>query len=66
MLDNATWAWLVSPTETYHITPYAWAVAPGDDDWYQRLEQFVNTIKRGGRLAEAARRYGLTPIVMPH
>lgn len=66
MLDNAAWARLVPPTGTYHVTSYAWAVAPGDDNWYQRLEQFVNTIKRDGRLAEAARRHGLTPIVMPH
>lgn len=65
MLNNANWARLITPTGPYHVTPYAWAVAPGDDDWYQRLEQFVATIKRDGRLAEAARRHGLTPIVMP-
>lgn len=64
MLDNAAWARLVSPTATYHITPYAWAIAPGDDAWHQRLEQFVDTIKRDGRLAEAARRHGLEPILV--
>lgn len=64
MLANADWARLVSPTATYHITPYAWAIAPGDERWHQRLEEFVGTIKRDGRLLEAARRHGLEPITV--
>ncbi|THF62194.1 ABC transporter substrate-binding protein [Pseudothauera rhizosphaerae] len=66
MLDGADWARLVSPTATYHVTPYAWALAPGDEVWHQRLEDFVGAIKRDGRLAEAARRHGLEPIVVDH
>lgn len=64
MLDNTDWARLVSPPETYHITPYAWAIAPGDDAWHARLEAFVATIKRDGRLHAAALRHGLDPIVV--
>lgn len=64
MLDNTDWARLISPTETYHITPYAWAIAPGDDAWHQRLERFVADIKRDGRLRAAAQRHGLEPIVV--
>lgn len=64
MLDNTDWARLVTPTETYHITPYAWAIAPGDDAWHERLETFVADIKRDGRLRVAAQRHGLDPIVV--
>ncbi len=62
-LTNADWARLVSPPSTFHITPYAYAVKPGDDRWYARVELFVSEIKRDGRLVEAARRYKLDPIV---
>jgi hypothetical protein len=35
-LANADWARLVSPTRTYHVTPYAYAVKPGDTTWFER------------------------------
>ncbi len=63
MLDNSDWARLVSPPETYHITPYAWAMAPGDDRFHARVEKFLADIKRDGRLLANARRNGLEPIV---
>lgn len=63
MLDNSDWARLVSPTETYHITPYAWAVAPGDDSFLARVDKALTAMKRDGRLAANARRHGLDPIV---
>ena len=65
MLDNTDWARLVSPPGTYHLTPYAWAMKPGDDAWYRRVEAFVATIKKDGRLQVAAKRHGLGPIAMP-
>jgi ABC-type amino acid transport substrate-binding protein len=64
MLGSTDWARLVAPTSTYHVTPYAWAVAPGDERWWQELEAFVARIKRDGRLLAAARRHGLEPIVI--
>jgi cyclohexadienyl dehydratase len=64
-LANADWARLVSPPSTYHITPYAYAVKPGDDAWFQRVDRFVSDVKRDGRLMAAARRHQLEPIVMP-
>jgi ABC-type amino acid transport substrate-binding protein len=64
MLASTDWARLVAPTSTYHVTPYAWAVAPGDERWWQEMEGFVARIKRDGRLSAAARRHGLTPIVV--
>jgi len=64
MLDNTDWARLVTPPEIYHITPYAWAIKPGDDAWHARLEAFVATIQRDGRLRTAAIRHKLEPIVV--
>lgn len=64
-LANADWARLVSPPGVYHITPYAYAVKPGDEAWADRLNGFVSAIKRDGRLLAAARRHRLEPIVAP-
>lgn len=64
MLETTDWARLISPTSTYHLTHYAYAVAPGDDAWFQRMEQFVRDIKRDGRLMKAASRYKLDPIAV--
>ncbi|TCT22782.1 ABC transporter substrate-binding protein [Thiobaca trueperi] len=63
MLNNHDWARLVSPAATYHITPYAWAMQPGDDAFYARVEQFLTAIRQDGRLLDYARRHGLEPIV---
>jgi ABC-type amino acid transport substrate-binding protein len=63
MLANADWARLVSPPSTYHLTPYAYAMKPGDDRWYDRIERFVLDVKHDGRLLEAARHNKLEPIV---
>jgi ABC-type amino acid transport substrate-binding protein len=64
-LINAEWARLVAPPGTYHMTPYAYAIKPGDDAWHARLERFVADIKRDGRLLAAAKQHGLSPIVAP-
>ena len=63
MLANTDWARLVSPPSVFHITPYAYAMAPGDDRWHERIEAFVRAVKEDGRLLEAARRYRLEPMV---
>ena len=64
MLETTDWARQVTPPRTYHITSYAWALKPGDDVWHQRLEQFMQAIKRDGRLLAAARKHKLDPIVV--
>jgi len=64
-MASADWARLISPPSTYQITPYAYAMKPGDDAWHARVERFVSDIKRGGRLMAAAKRYKLDPIVVP-
>lgn len=63
MLDNSDWARLVSPPGLYHVTPYAWAMQPGDDPFYAKVDAILSAMKRDGRLATNARRYGLDPIV---
>ncbi len=64
-LANAEWARLVSPPGVYHVTPYAYAVRPGDDAWLARLNNFVAAIKQDGRLLDAAKRHRLDQIVAP-
>lgn len=64
MLQNSDWARLVAPPAAYHLTPYAYAVKPGDERWHARIERFVGDIKRDGRLLAAARRHKLDPIVI--
>ncbi len=64
-LASADWARLVSPPGAYHITPYAYAMQPGDDAWAARIERFVSDIKHDGRLLAAARRHKLETIVSP-
>lgn len=63
MLANTDWARLVSPPSSFHVTPYAYAMAPGDDRWHERIETFVQTIKQDGRLLASARIYRLEPMV---
>ena len=64
MLETTDWARLVAPPSTFHMTHYAYAVAPGDDRWLSRIDQFVRDIKRDGRLMQAAAKYRLENIVV--
>ncbi len=57
------WAKVINPTEPLAVTPYAYAVAPGDQVWLNYINLFLNTIKRDGRLVGAARKNGLEAIV---
>jgi cyclohexadienyl dehydratase len=64
LLDNADWAALISPPTPFHVLPYAYATRQGDDAWSAVVDDFVARIKRDGRLAAAAARHGLSPIVV--
>ena len=64
LLDNADWAALVSPPGPFHVLPYAYAVKPGDDAWLAAVDQFVGRVRDDGRLDAAARRHGLSEIVL--
>lgn len=58
------WARLIVPDKPFGVTPYAYALWPGDDVWYRRLERFVSDIKADGRLLAAARRHNLEAILV--
>lgn len=64
-LADADWARLIAPPATFHLTPYAYAVKPGDTDWLARVNAFVADVKRDGRLEAAAEQQGLTAILAP-
>jgi cyclohexadienyl dehydratase len=65
LLENADWARLIAPPAPFHPVQYAYAVRPGDSAWLARLNTFVARIRGDGRLAEAARRYHLTEVLLP-
>lgn len=64
VLDNADWARVMPPEQPIHPVVYAYAVAPGDSAWLERVDRFVADIKRDGRLRAAARAFRLEPIVI--
>jgi ABC-type amino acid transport substrate-binding protein len=64
LLDNADWARLITPPQSFHPIPYAYALKPGDDDWLREVDKFIAQIKRDGRLDGAARRSGLSEILI--
>ena len=63
MIENTSWAMIVEPKETFHKTPYAWAMKYDDEKFYNRVEEFLKTIKNDGRLLQLAKNNGLEPIV---
>ncbi len=63
MMEQTDWAKLITPDATYHMTPYAWVMAYGNDKFYNRVEKFIKNIKKDGRLIELAKNNGLYPIV---
>ena len=64
LLDNADWARLIAPPRPFFVLPYAYAVSQGDPAWLARLDEFVALIKKDGRLKAAAKRHGLSAIVV--
>ena len=64
LLDNADWARLLSPPTPFSVLPYGYAVRKGDDAWWAQIDAFVARIQRDGRLVGAAKRHGLSAIVV--
>ena len=64
MLETTDWARLIAPDSVYHLTPYAYAMAPGDDIWHERVERFVSDVKQDGRLLAAIKKHKLDPIAV--
>ncbi|WP_371324521.1 ABC transporter substrate-binding protein [Dechloromonas sp. ZY10] len=64
MLKTTDWARVIRPDGVYHVTPYAWALRPGDDRWHGRVEQYLLQARRNGELKAAAERHDLLPIAL--
>jgi len=64
MVDYHDWVRVIAPTQPYFPVFSGFALKPGEPEWLQRVDQFVAAIKADGRLAKAAERYGLEPIVV--
>jgi ABC-type amino acid transport substrate-binding protein len=64
MVDYHDWVRVIAPPQPYFPVFSAFAMKPGDDAWRERVDRFVASIKADGRLAKAAERYGLEPIVV--
>ncbi|WP_419765862.1 MAG: substrate-binding periplasmic protein [Arcobacter sp.] len=62
MLAKTDWAKLIIPQKEYHKTPYAWAMAYGNDKFYDRVEKFIKDIKEDGRLLDLSKKNGLEAI----
>ena len=66
LLENADWAELIAPPQPFSPQNYAYAVKPGDDEWFAVVDGFVQHIQRDGRLDAATQRHGLRAIVVLH
>lgn len=64
LLDNADWARLISPPQPFFVLDYGYASELGDEAWGAVIDAFVARIRRDGTLETAARRHGLSEIVV--
>ena len=65
MLATADWARVVGPERPFHITEYAYALAPGDASLLAVVNDFIERFRQDGRLRQIAKSYKLESIVMP-
>lgn len=63
MLAKTSWARIIKPNKDFHLTPYAWTMAYGNDKFYNAVEKFISNIKHDGRLSKFAIKNNLEPIV---
>ncbi len=64
VLDRNDSIRLIAPDIQRDVLSYAYALKPGDLGWLLRINQFVDAIKRDGRLERAAQRHGMAPMVV--
>lgn len=63
--ETLDWADVVSPTTPLSVTPFCYAVPPGDQIWLNYLNLFIDTEKRNGKLEAAAKAFHLDPALAP-
>ena len=64
LLDNADWAGLIAPPQPFYMVDYAYAVKPGDDEWFAVVDGFVQRIQRDGRLDAITQQHRLRDIAV--
>ncbi|MFD0666272.1 substrate-binding periplasmic protein [Ramlibacter sp. MAHUQ-53] len=64
VLASFEWASVIAPTRPVRLTDYAYAVPKGEAAWLARVNAFVMQVRQDGRLADAARRHDLLPIIV--
>jgi ABC-type amino acid transport substrate-binding protein len=64
LMESADWVRLISPSKPFNLIPYAYAVKPGDAEWLAQVDKFVSRIKTDGRLEAAAKKSGLSEILV--
>jgi cyclohexadienyl dehydratase len=62
--DFLPWAALIYPPHPVSPIDYAYAVAPGDPQWLERVNRFVAAVKQDGRLRHAAHQNRLDSIAL--
>lgn len=65
ILDMTSWARIVASPKPFHLTNYAYALAPGDASLLERVDRFMVDIKADKRLQQFAQKYSLEPILIP-
>jgi ABC-type amino acid transport substrate-binding protein len=66
MLALTDWARLVSAPVPFHLTYYAYALAPGETSLLDRVNAFIDAIREEGRLERFARKHQLDAIIVTH
>ncbi len=63
MMVMHDWMRIIDPPGPFGETSYGFAMAPGDAAWLAEVNAFLDAVRADGRLAAAAERAGLSPIV---
>jgi ABC-type amino acid transport substrate-binding protein len=64
MVTLTEWAVLLSPEQPFAKTGYAYAVPKGELEWLKEVDDFLNAMKKTGKLSRFAEKHGLSEIVV--
>ncbi|MBC9179097.1 amino acid ABC transporter substrate-binding protein [Roseomonas ludipueritiae] len=64
VLQAQDWARVIEPPGAFGNSLYAYAVRKGDRAWLAEVNAFLAAARADGTLAAAARRHGLTPVLV--
>lgn len=66
MTDLTDWAKVIAPTSTFFETNYAYAIPLGDQSLLNRINAYLSSIKKDGRLLRFARQNKLEKLIIPN